>query len=102
MRFSKWLVPIVLCAACSSDSGGGGGGDDVAGDPDAGGGGDPDAAVGDPIVAPPLTWTYVEIPGTECIDGTPSGFSVNLNPDSPNVVIYLEGGGACFNSFCES
>jgi cysteine-rich repeat protein len=50
----------------------------------------------------PMTWRYYEIPGTKCIDGTPAGFSVNYNPAATKVAIYLEGGGACFNTFCES
>lgn len=50
----------------------------------------------------PMTWQYFEIPDTTCIDGTPAGFSVNYNPASPNLVVYLEGGGACFNQFCDS
>lgn len=54
------------------------------------------------IDPPPMTWTYYEIPGTQCIDGTPAGFSVNLVPNATKVLIYLEGGGACFNDFCDS
>jgi hypothetical protein len=50
----------------------------------------------------PMTWTYVEVPGTKCIDGSPAGFAVNPSPDSSKLYIYMEGGGACFNDFCES
>lgn len=50
---------------------------------------------------PPLEWTYVEVPGTRCMNGEVAGFGVNHNPDSPNVMIYLEGGGACFNDTCD-
>lgn len=50
---------------------------------------------------PALQWTYVEVPGTRCMDGSPAGFGVNYNPDSPNVMIYLEGGGACFSDSCD-
>lgn len=56
----------------------------------------------DPIEADPLVWTYIEVEGTRCIDGSPAGFSINPNPDSPNLYIYMEGGGACFNGFCDS
>jgi cysteine-rich repeat protein len=56
----------------------------------------------DRLMPPANTWQYFEIPGTQCIDGTPAGFSVNANPASTKLVIYLEGGGACFNRFCES
>jgi cysteine-rich repeat protein len=62
----------------------------------------PDCTAVDLIDPEPMVWTYFEIPGTRCIDGTPSGFSVNFNPDSDGLLIYLEGGGACFNSYCDS
>ncbi len=50
---------------------------------------------------PPLEWTYYEVPGTRCMDGSTAGFGVSYNPDSPNVMIYLEGGGACFSDACD-
>jgi cysteine-rich repeat protein len=55
-----------------------------------------------PIQPTAMTWQYFEIPGTKCIDGTPAGFAVNYNPASTKLVFYLEAGGACFNSLCES
>lgn len=51
----------------------------------------------DPLVAPDLAWKYFEFPDAYCRDGSPAGISVNLNPDSKNLMIYLEGGGACFD-----
>jgi len=62
----------------------------------------PDCTIVDPIKPPAMTWQYFEIPGTTCIDGTPAGFSVNFNPAATKLLVYLEGGGACFNQFCES
>ena len=53
------------------------------------------------IESPELEWEYFEIPGTQCMDGSPAGFGVNYNPDSPDVMIYLEGGGACFGDACD-
>jgi len=50
---------------------------------------------------PPLEWTYVEVPGTRCMDGSTAGFAVNHDPASSNVMIYLEGGGACFSDSCD-
>lgn len=50
---------------------------------------------------PPMEWTYFEIPGTQCLDGSPAGFGVSHNPASTDVMIYLEGGGACFNDSCD-
>jgi cysteine-rich repeat protein len=53
------------------------------------------------IDAPPMEWTYYEIPGTRCMNGSTAGFAVNYNPNSTNVMIYLEGGGACFSDACD-
>jgi hypothetical protein len=50
-----------------------------------------------PFAADPLEWTYVPVTGAQCRDGSSTGVAVNLNPDSDRVLIYLEGGGACFN-----
>ncbi len=61
----------------------------------------PDCTVVPPIEAPPLEWKYMEVPGTTCLNGETAGFGVSLNPDSKNVMIYLEGGGACFNDSCD-
>jgi len=60
-----------------------------------------DCTVVEPLDTPALEWTWVEVPGTVCMDGTTAGFGVSLNPASPNVMIYLEGGGACFNDACD-
>jgi len=51
---------------------------------------------GDPIEAPADTWTWVDFPDAKCRDGSDTGIGVNLNPDSTEVVIYLQGGGACW------
>jgi cysteine-rich repeat protein len=61
-----------------------------------------DCTAVEPLAPEPMAWRYFEIPGTKCFDGTPAGFSVNYNPAATKLVIYLEGGGACFNSYCES
>ncbi|HTL33515.1 MAG TPA: pectin acetylesterase-family hydrolase [Kofleriaceae bacterium] len=61
-----------------------------------------DCTAVDKLTSDAMTWKYFEIPGTKCIDGTPAGFSVNFNPASTKIAIYLEGGGACFNTFCDS
>ena len=53
---------------------------------------------GMPIMAPDKTWTWVPFPQTQCRSGSPAGISVNLNSASKRVMIYLEGGGACFDS----
>jgi hypothetical protein len=43
------------------------------------------------------TWTWVPFPNAKCRDGSSTGIGINYNPSSNNVMIYLEGGGACFN-----
>ena len=55
----------------------------------------------EPIDPPPLEWTYYEIEGTQCLDGSPAGFAISHAPESTNLMIYLEGGGACFNDGCD-
>lgn len=55
-------------------------------------------ATGQPITAPDDTWTWVPFAGAHCRDGSTTGIGVNLNSASTKVAIYLEGGGACFNS----
>lgn len=57
----------------------------------------------EPIVLgpPPGAWTYYEVPGTQCIDGSPAGIGVSLVAGSPDLMIYLEGGGGCFNDACD-
>lgn len=111
MRYA-WIVAAI--AACSSNPGPA---DDV---PDGCGDGvvDPgeecddgndnrfdgcrtDCTAVDKITPAANTWTYFETPATKCIDGSPAGFSVNPNPASNKLLIYFEGGGACFNRFCD-
>ena len=88
-------ITIAFAAACG---GGGSGDDDGTIDGPPGGGADAFGS-GPPIEAPAMAWTFVDFPESRCMNDTPTGIGVNLNPDSRNVVIYLEGGGACFNSF---
>ncbi|MEP0547009.1 MAG: pectin acetylesterase-family hydrolase [Rhodothermales bacterium] len=45
----------------------------------------------------PGTWTFVETDGAKCRDGSDTGFGVRLQEGAENLMIYLEGGGACFN-----
>jgi hypothetical protein len=43
------------------------------------------------------TWQWVPVDGAVCRDGSPTGFFVRFSDASKNLMIYLEGGGACFN-----
>src|SRR5262249_45087787 len=49
------------------------------------------------VGTPPKTWTWVPVPGTQCMNGSATGIGVNLGT-SGDLVLYLEGGGACFNT----
>ncbi len=51
---------------------------------------------GMPITATDSTWTWVPFPNAFCGDGSPTGIGVNLSTQSSRVLLYLEGGGACW------
>lgn len=72
----RLAVAVVLFAAC--------GGTEPSGGPPA-------------LGTTPRQWDYVPVAGSTCIDGSPTGIGVNLGT-SGDLVIYLEGGGACFNA----
>ena len=58
---------------------------------------EPDCDLGEPLDVPAMEWTYVPVDGTQCaFDGT-AGFFVNPSATSDELLIVLEGGGACFN-----
>jgi hypothetical protein len=78
-------------AAGGGGAAGNGGGGGAAGFP-------PFPTNGMPLTAPDKTWTWVDFPDTKCRDGSPSGLGLSLNPASTKVMIFLEGGGACFDS----
>ena len=69
----------------------------VGGSPDGGGATGPDLDAGPAITAPRNTWTWVDVPGSACDDGSPTGLAVNLT-DSPNVLVFMNGGGACWDA----
>jgi hypothetical protein len=50
----------------------------------------------EPIQAPRNTWTWVDFPDSSCGDGSTTGIGVNPG-DSSNVLVFLEGGGACWS-----
>lgn len=86
-------APLALSLSvvgCGSDGGGGGGQDT----PDAAGGG-----VDNPYPGSENNWMWVPVEGTSCMNGSATGMGVNVRPGSDKLMIYLEGGGACFNSF---
>lgn len=58
-----------------------------------------DASLGDPIPGlTPGSWTWVDFPTAQCRDGTATGIGVSpSSTGSDKLMIFLEGGGACFN-----
>jgi Pectinacetylesterase len=58
----------------------------------------PSSPPASPIVAPDNTWTWVNIPGSRCLDGSETGIAVNPTTASNDVLIFLEGGGACWDA----
>lgn len=62
------------------------------------GSGGSDIVPGDPISAPAETWTFVPFDNAFCGDGSTTGIGVNLTDKSKNLVIFLMGGGACWDA----
>lgn len=50
-----------------------------------------------PIVAEPDTWTWVDFPNARCANGETTGIGVNWNPGATELLIFFEGGGACWD-----
>src|SRR5262245_66183963 len=47
----------------------------------------------------PGSWTWVDFPGAQCRDGTATGIGVSPSASgSTKLMIFFEGGGACFNA----
>jgi hypothetical protein len=51
---------------------------------------------GEPIDAPKNAWTWIDFPDSACDDGSPTGIAVSQG-DSKNLLVFLNGGGACWN-----
>ena len=43
-------------------------------------------------------WTYVEVAGAQCRDGSPAGYYIRKGT-SKNLMIFLNGGGVCYDDF---
>jgi hypothetical protein len=54
-----------------------------------------DSADGDGLGAPPGEWTWLDVAGSRCGNGSPTGIAVNVRPGAQRLVVLLEGGGAC-------
>lgn len=44
------------------------------------------------------TWTWVDVPGMVCGNGSPTGIAINPSTRSERLVILFEGGGACWEA----
>ncbi|MFO0578524.1 MAG: pectin acetylesterase-family hydrolase [Polyangia bacterium] len=92
-RCARWLALAGLAglAACSSSP---------STSPDGGGDAGTSPAPAMPITAPAGTWTFVDIAGSVCDDGTPTGIAISPSPTAGpggNLLIYFVGGGACWD-----
>jgi hypothetical protein len=59
----------------------------------------PPAALGTPLPATAEgQWSWTDFPDTRCRDGSSTGLAVNVSTASPNVMVFLDQGGACFNA----
>lgn len=80
----------------------GGGGASAGGTGGAGGGttttGTGGGSAGQPIDTPKEQWTWVPFDDAFCANGAPTGIGANITDKSKKVVIYLMGGGACWDN----
>lgn len=97
-------VPLLHCGDDSSTGGAGGAGasggsGSTGGSGGMGGaGGTGGAAADPPFDLEPNTWNFVDFPEAQCMNGTPTGIAINAHASSQDVVIFLQGGNACFNA----
>ena len=99
----KHLVFSLFLVACGSSGEIADGGSDAGGD-----GAITDAPLADANLGVPITgitpgsWNWVDFPNAFCRDGTPTGIGINPSTTgSKKLMIFLEGGGACFNDACD-
>lgn len=59
----------------------------------------PPVELGPPLEAPRNEWTWIDVDGMKCGNGSSSGIGVNLTDESDDVLIFLEGGGACWDGY---
>jgi hypothetical protein len=55
--------------------------------------------IGEPILAPERTWTFVPLEDAFSLEGEALGMGVSLATNSHKVLIFLTGGGACWDDF---
>jgi hypothetical protein len=87
--FALCLHAVAGCHHLAQPLGGDGGGDLA------------DAAIppGLPLTGPSEAWSWVPFSDAFCADGSATGIGVNLTDRSSRVLVYLEGGGACWDAY---
>lgn len=58
----------------------------------------PGDAIAIPAEAPYDTWTWFDVPEALCANGSPTGIGLNPREGARDVVIFLQGGGVCWNN----
>ena len=53
--------------------------------------------LGAPLDAPPGQWSWIDFPDAVCDDGSATGIAVNPAPGSKKLLVFLMGGGACWD-----
>src|SRR4051794_38185775 len=87
------IVLLGVLAACGDDTKATGDASAIDAVADTGPGG-PDAG----FTIPLETWTWLDVPGMVCGNGSPTGIAVNPSTKSQKLVILFEGGGACWEA----
>jgi hypothetical protein len=88
---SRWRrAAVSLLVAATVACGGSSPGNGPAGSSGASGGDGPAGP------APGGVWTWVDVAGTTCSDGSATGFGLSRG-DEPDVVVFMDGGGACWD-----
>jgi len=47
--------------------------------------------------APPRSWSWIDVPESICADGSPTGLGINPSPGARRLLLYFQGGGACWS-----
>jgi hypothetical protein len=53
---------------------------------------------GTAVAAPLEEWTWVPLEGAKCANGTPTGVAIQRTERSKRILLYLQGGGACWEA----
>lgn len=54
--------------------------------------------IADGFDVPLETWSWIDVPGMTCGDGSPTGIAINPTTRSQQLVLVFEGGGACWEA----